>query len=59
MIARPDPSQPIMASAMVRTDPLSFISLAKIAPSRKSGKNWARKPAAATMKIWVQLASIG
>ena len=48
-----------MKAEMARTEPLSSISLPNSAPSRKIGKNWARNPAAAGMKVWVQCASTG
>src|SRR5207344_3356744 len=45
--------------AIAETEPLSSMSLPNRAPSRKSGKNCARKVAALNMKVWVQLASSG
>ncbi len=48
-----------MKLAIAATDPLSSISLPNSAPSRNSGKNCARKPAALAMKVWVQWASSG
>src|SRR5947199_1067606 len=48
-----------MKLAIGATEPLSSISLPNSAPSRNSGKNCARKPAALTMKVWVQWASSG
>src|SRR4030088_23198 len=48
-----------MKLAIAATDPLSSINLPNSAPSRNSGKNCARKPAALTMKVWVQWASSG
>ena len=41
------------------TEPLSSMSLPNRAPSRKIGKNWAKKPAAPPMKVSVQCASKG
>src|SRR3984957_2247905 len=41
------------------TEPLSSISLPNSAPSKKIGKNWARKRAVPPMKVWVQWASSG
>ncbi|MEH2539545.1 hypothetical protein V1287_003479 [Bradyrhizobium sp. AZCC 1699] len=57
--ARRVPSRCVMKLAIAATEPLSSISLPNRAPSRNSGKNWARKPAALTMKVWVQWASSG
>src|SRR5712671_2063083 len=48
-----------MKLAIAATEPLSSISLPNSAPSRNSGKNCARKPAALAMKVWVQWASSG
>ena len=48
-----------MKLAIAATEPLSSISLPNSAPSRNSGKNCARKPAALSMKVWVQWASSG
>src|ERR1700728_3589119 len=48
-----------MKLAIAATEPLSSISLPNNAPSRNSGKNCARKPAALLMKVWVQCASSG
>src|SRR5258708_26722873 len=48
-----------MKSAIAATEPESSISLPNSAPSRNSGKNCARKPAALAMKVWVQWASSG
>ena len=48
-----------MKFAIAATEPLSSISLPNSAPSRNSGKNCARKPAALPMKVWVQWASSG
>ena len=44
---------------MAVTEPKSSMSLPKRAPSRKSGKNWAKKPAALRMKVCVQCARMG
>src|SRR5512140_2588731 len=48
-----------MKLAIAATEPLSSISLPNSAPSRNSGKNCARQPAALSMKVWVQWASSG
>src|SRR5262245_19260260 len=48
-----------MKPAMAETQPLSSMSLPNRAPSRKNGKNCARKAAALPMKVCVQLASSG
>ena len=48
-----------MNAAIASTEPLSSISFPNSAPSRKIGKNWAMKPAAADMKVSVQCASNG
>src|SRR5687768_17133280 len=48
-----------MKPAIVETKPLSSMSLPNKAPRRNSGKNWAMKPAALPMKVWVQWASRG
>src|SRR5579864_6638874 len=48
-----------MKFAIAATEPLSSINLPNSAPSRNSGKNCARKPAALTMKVSVQWASSG
>jgi hypothetical protein len=53
-MARRWPSRLIMISAMAATEPLSSISLPNRAPSRKIGKNCARKVAALPMKVCVQ-----
>ena len=48
-----------MKLAIEVTEPESSISLPNSAPSRKSGKNWAKKPAPLRMNVWVQWARIG
>ena len=58
-MARCGPSRCVMKLAIAATEPLSSISLPNSAPSRNSGKNCARKPAALPMKVWVQWASSG
>ena len=58
-IARWAPSFRVMKLAIAATEPQSSISLPNSAPSRKSGKNWARKPAALRMNVCVQCARIG
>src|SRR6202022_3870520 len=57
--ARCGPNRRVIKFAIAATEPLSSISLPNSAPSRNSGKNCARKPAALTMKVWVQWASSG
>src|SRR5215831_5762481 len=57
--ARCVPSHSIMKCAIVSTEPLSSMSLPNSAPSRNSGKNWARKCAPLVMKVCVQWARIG
>src|SRR5215472_1718008 len=49
----------VMHAATVETEPLSSISLPNTAPSKNNGKNCARKRAALSMKVCVQLASSG
>src|SRR6516165_10627597 len=56
---RPAPSFLVMKSAMAAIDPESSMSLPKRAPSKKSGKNWAKNPAALRMKVCVQCARMG
>src|ERR1700722_12951513 len=58
-MARFGPNACVMKFAIAATEPLSSISLPNNAPSRNSGKNCARKPAALPMKVWVQWASSG
>src|SRR5882757_2275918 len=58
-MARRAPNRCIMKLAIAATEPLSSISLPNSAPSRNSGKNCAKKPAALPMKVWVQWASSG
>src|ERR1700678_1262368 len=58
-MARRAPSFSVMKVTIAATEPLSSISFPNSAPSRKSGKNWARKLAALPMKVWVQWASSG
>ena len=48
-----------MNCAIAATEPLSSMSFPKSAPSRNSGKNCAKNPAAAPMKVCVQCASSG
>ena len=48
-----------MKLAIEVTEPESSISLPNRAPSRKSGKNWAKNPAPLRMNVWVQCARIG
>src|SRR5258706_7379753 len=57
--ARRAQSRCVIKLAIAATEPLSSISLPNSAPSRNSGKNCARKPAALAMKVCVQWASSG
>src|SRR5262245_29360952 len=58
-IARCGPSFCVIQLAIAVTEPESSMSLPKTAPSRNKGKNCITKPAAAPMKVMVQLASSG
>src|SRR3569832_1570182 len=58
-MVRRSPNRCVMTFAPAVTAPLSSISFPNTAPSRKIGKNWARKSAALRMKVWVQFASSG